>query len=76
MLTINKLQPKGETMISDKRLYLNADKTKVVPEGPDAAFLLVAEGGELDNETAKKYGLIGTKAIEAAPENKSVKPKK
>lgn len=43
---------------SDKRLYVNADKSKVVEEdSPEAAFLLVGEGGTVSDEDAKKYGL-------------------
>lgn len=50
---------------SDKRLYLTADG-RVVEEGdPDAASLLVNEGGELDDATAERYGL--TKPAKAAP---------
>lgn len=58
---------------STRRLYLNRDKTGVVEEGdPEAAFLLVAEGGELPHEEAEKYGLT-TKAAPA--ETKAVKPR-
>lgn len=58
---------------STKRLYLTADKAKVVEEGdPEAAFLLVGEGGQIPQEEAEKYGL--TKAAESA-ETKAVKPK-
>lgn len=52
-------------------LYLNADKTKVVEEGdPEAAFLLVASGGQLPEEEAEKYGLTGKKAKAEPPSNK------
>lgn len=52
--------------VSKERLFLNADKSKVVKEGdPDAAFLLVGEGGTVDKETAEEYGL---KNLSAAPE--------
>lgn len=30
-----------------RNLYLNADRTQVVSEGPDAAYVLVAQGGEI-----------------------------
>lgn len=40
-----------------KPLYLNADKSKVVEEGPDAAFLLVGAEGELPDDVAAQYGL-------------------
>lgn len=44
--------------VSDKRLHVNADKSKIVDENSeDAAYLLVAAGGELSDEEAAKYGL-------------------
>lgn len=62
---------------SGKPLYLNADKTKVVEEGAEAAFLLVGPGGEVPDAEAEKYGLgkkavapVADKAVKAAPENK------
>jgi hypothetical protein len=61
---------------SEKRLYLNADRTKVVAEdSPEASFLLVGEGGEVSDEDAKTYGLKAaeapeTKQVKAPPENK------
>jgi cell division septation protein DedD len=43
---------------SDKRLYLNRDQTAIVPEdSAEAASLLVAEGGQISDELAAKYGL-------------------
>lgn len=55
-------------LIADKTYYLNADKTAIVEEGsPDAAWLLVAEGGEIAQEEADKYGLkINTPKVEEA----------
>lgn len=54
---------------SDRRIYLNTDKSAVVDEdSPDAAFLLVAEGGVVSEEDAKKYGLKApAKAAEPEP---------
>jgi len=44
---------------SERALYLNADKTKVVEEGdPEAAYLLVAAGGKLHIEDAERYGIV------------------
>lgn len=41
------------------RLWLTADKERVVEDGdPAAAFLLVGEGGQLSEEDARKYGLM------------------
>ena len=43
---------------ADRRLYLNADKTKVVEEGdPAARFLLVGKGQTLPSAVAMHYGL-------------------
>jgi hypothetical protein len=51
-----------------ERLYLNADKSKVVKEGdPDARFLLVAEGGEITDDEAREYGLMGEHAHRDMP---------
>jgi len=44
--------------ISDRRLYLTADRSSVVEEGdPGAAYLLVGEGGEVSTAVARQYGL-------------------
>jgi hypothetical protein len=44
--------------VSDKRLYVNADRSKIVDEtDPEATFLLVGEGGTVSDEDAEKYGL-------------------
>lgn len=62
------------TYKSDKRLYLNADRSEIVEEGsPEATFLLVSEGGTVSTEDAKKYGL-SAKARDAAEESED-KPK-
>jgi hypothetical protein len=47
---------------SDKRLYLTEDKSEVVEEGnPSARFLFVAEGGQVSDEDADRYGLKAPK---------------
>lgn len=44
--------------VSDRRLYVTADKSEVVEEGDEkAAFLLVGEGGVVSEEDANRYGL-------------------
>lgn len=45
------------TIITSKqRVYLNADRTKAVPDGhKEARTLLVAEGSEIREEDAEKY---------------------
>lgn len=43
---------------SDRRLWLNADKSQVVEDGdPDAAFLLVSAGGAIDSAEAERLGI-------------------
>lgn len=45
--------------ISDRRLYFNADRSRVVEEeDPAATFLFVPKGGSLDDATAAQYGLV------------------
>jgi hypothetical protein len=42
-----------------EKTYVNADSTKVVPEGdPEAAYLLGLEGDEISLETAQRVGLV------------------
>lgn len=44
---------------SPNRLYLNRDKTRVVPAGsPEQAHVLVAAGGEIPVAEAERYGLV------------------
>jgi hypothetical protein len=62
-------------MIAKSRLFLTADRSRVVEEGnPDAAYLLVGAGCELPDAIARQYGLLygEEKAIEAPPENKAI----
>lgn len=47
------------TIRVDRRLYLTADKKRVVGEGdPGAAFLYAAVGDELNDADARRYGLL------------------
>jgi hypothetical protein len=54
---------------SKKRLHLTRDGKVVPPGHPDSARLLVAEGGELSDEDAQKYGLLS-----GGPETSDVLP--
>lgn len=59
-----------------QRLYHNADKSKLVPEGhEDAAFLYANEGDEIPAEACALYGLkdgaIATAKKESAAEKKA-----
>lgn len=61
-------------MQSDKRLYLTVDRERVVEEGdPDAAFLLVAEGGMVPTEYEhhyREYAKPKAAPAKAEPESK------
>lgn len=73
---------RGSLYTSDRRLYTDAEGNVVEQDDPKRQRLLVAEGGTLTTEQAKKAGLLnddGTpkkveaKKQEAPAENKSVK---
>jgi len=67
----NNEQPK--TYVASQRLFLTRDRSRVVEESsPDAAFLLVPEGGLLSEAEARRYGLLNQKAIVGPPLNKAV----
>lgn len=54
-----------------ERTYINADGSKVVPEGsPEAHSLLGVEGDEITDERAKALGLASKKAKKDEPEAK------
>lgn len=49
--------------VLSERLYLNADRTKVVSEeSGDAAFLLGGPGDEIPEDQAEELGLLKKKA--------------
>lgn len=75
MLGLSSIQREDTTVafISDRRLYLTADRSAVVEEGdPAGAYLLVGQGGEVPTAVARQYGLKapGTQPPDAAPEAK------
>ena len=46
------------TMIATQRLYLNADRKKLLPHGhKDAAFLYCSPGDEIPDNAAEQFGL-------------------
>ena len=66
-------------MIATKRLWLTADKKKVVEEGhKNAAFLLCAKGQEVPKAVVEQYGLakIFSEKKKEQSENKMVEPVK
>lgn len=57
---------------SKHRLFLTADRERVVRAGdPEAAFLLVGAGGTVDDETVKRYGLADLDDAPAAYDAKA-----
>ena len=61
------IKPMREILIAKSRVYLTSDKTKAVAEGdPDAAFLLVGKGGEIDRAVAEAYGVETEESVEIA----------
>lgn len=57
----------------DRKLWLTAEKDRVVEDGdPDAAFLLGAEGADVPDAEAERLGLNKPKAKDA-PANKARK---
>lgn len=66
-------------MIADRRLYLTADKSRVVEEGdPEAAFLFTTPGKTISDADVERYGLAPKKAkppVEEPAEEKQAAPK-
>lgn len=71
----------GGGLIAHRRLYLTADKTRVVEEGsPDAAWLFAVPGTEIAGADVARYGLapVPEKAqpVVVAPEPEPPKTRK
>ena len=59
-------------MKADRKLYLTADRTRVVEEGdPEAAFLFATPGKEISDADAEKYGLKPAKPAAPAEEKEA-----
>lgn len=65
-------------MKTDERLYLNADKSMVVPDGdPDAAYLLASAGSDVPHEfesLVREYQARTNEKAVKPSSNKAVKP--
>lgn len=60
-----------EKFTATERLWLTADRERVVRDGdPSAAFLFATPGKAISTEDVERYGL--TKSRRTAPENKAV----
>ncbi len=66
-ITLLNGQTKMAMYTAPTRIYLNEDRSKVVPE-EQASYLLVGKGGQIPMELAMQYGLVET-------EEKAVEPK-
>lgn len=68
-LSIQKFDPKTPMIIPQQKLWLTADKSRLVPDGhPDAAFLFCMPGRPILRSEAAKWGLLETPTPE--PETK------
>lgn len=67
----------SDYVLATERLYVNADRSKIVAEGSDeAAFLLATPGKRIPRADAERLGLLGdveSKARSAPPSTKQVK---
>lgn len=61
------------TRTAEERLYLDRTRTKVVSAGGDAAFLWKAQGDEITDDEAERYG-FGT--AEERPSRRSGPPRR
>lgn len=52
--------------VSDKRICLDVNRKVVDCNSPEAATLLIAEGGRMSNAEAEKYGLLAKPKAEKA----------
>lgn len=65
------------SIIADRRLFLNADKSAVVEsDNPAAAFLLVAEGSEIDPVQVARHQLVSRDGKVVIPDSKPASAKK
>jgi hypothetical protein len=55
--------------VTDRKLWLTADRERVVEDGdPEAASLLASKGKAIPDDVAKRYGLTGKPARPEAAE--------
>lgn len=58
-LVIQKIERPAEKLVSDRRLYLTGDRSRVVEEGdPAAAFLLVSANKPIPAVEVDRLGLV------------------
>lgn len=68
-------QETRQQVIAQERLYLTADKSRVVGEGDkEAAFLFAAVGQPILIGDAERYGLIAKETKGVEPESRSTRP--
>jgi hypothetical protein len=65
---VNQLEEVQNWVQSEERLFLTADRERVVAEDdPEAAFLFASPSDRISVEDAARYGLIKSKAKAEAP---------
>ncbi len=75
MIRMSDGEPQPGMYRSPVRLYVNKDRSKIVPENsPEAAFVLCGQNGEIPLEVAAKYGLYPETAPAAEPEPEVTPP--
>jgi hypothetical protein len=58
-LHIETERPIMSTVMADRRLYLTADRSRIVEhDDPEAAILFAAEGTVIEQADAERYGLL------------------
>lgn len=61
--------------VTPTRIYITADRSRVVPEDdPAAALLLAAAGDGIPDDEAKRLGLLAPPTSKAAPEPAAPEP--
>lgn len=61
--------------VADRRLWLTADRGRLVPDGhPEAAFLFCTVGTAVPAEEARRFGLMDEAKAAAPPDNKAEAP--
>lgn len=67
----------SQNMIAAEKLFLVADKSKLVREGDEsAAFLYATPGDEIPADAAEMFGLVDGKLPEEGEGKSAAKPKK
>lgn len=58
LLKDSDMKKDGKFYIADKDYFWNADKSELVEQGTEAAFLYCRQGARIPEDMAKEYGLV------------------